>query len=626
MTDGRYPTSMKKFNVFILAAGYGERLRPVTDHIPKPLIPILGSPALERILNRFRHARFEKIGVNLHHRAELIREWIEARADRRRIHLFEERDILGTGGALKNAESLLREGPFVVHNGDIISDIDIHALTDYHASSGNLVTLAIHDMPEFNNVYLDDDGELVSVGKSETGAKAAAFTGIAVYGPRFLDYLPEGKCSVIDGWLKAVSNGERIGAFRADGSFWADIGTPASFAATVFSLLKRDGETVHIDESFESCGSSEILGNVVIEHGCSIGGSYSLRNCILLPGTTVNPGASAMIENCIMGPGFEVAFLERDVFPADENGVRSAGEGGSGRQYFRINRGGKSFILMRCEATDSDYDRHIDYTRFFRRNGVPVPELLEADRANVSALFEDAGDISLYSWLRCPRTEAEKESVFRMVMDALVSIHSISPGDAGSLFRIFDYDYFRWETGYFMRRFVGDFMGIETAGDEVIEEDLHRLAEVASSFTVRIIHRDFQSQNVMVMPGGDLRIIDFQGARLGPPAYDVVSILYDPYYRLDDDLRTRLLDYYVSRIIGCGMELDRDEFDNSLLPCRLQRHMQALGAYAYLSDVKGKVYFRKFMPEGLRLLKEDIESVRSDYPGLYRLIGSLSLR
>jgi aminoglycoside/choline kinase family phosphotransferase len=119
----------------------------------------------------------------------------------------------------------------------------------------------------------------------------------------------------------------------------------------------------------------------------------------------------------------------------------------------------------------------------------------------------------------------------------------------------------------------------------------------------------------MITKGGIPRLIDYQGARMGPPAYDVVSILWDPYYRLGDEMRERLLDYYISKMRKIPTE--------SLLPCRLQRHMQALGAYGFLSNVKGKKYFLKYMPEGLRLLKEDMIFSKAEYPELYKLIMRL---
>jgi hypothetical protein len=127
----------------------------------------------------------------------------------------------------------------------------------------------------------------------------------------------------------------------------------------------------------------------------------------------------------------------------------------------------------------------------------------------------------------------------------------------------------------------------------------------------------------MVHAGGP-RIIDYQGARLAPPAYDLASVLWDPYHRLDDGMRERLLAYYLDEInADRASSFDERAFGDSLVACRLQRHMQALGAYGFLSEVKGKKYFLKHVPEALRLLQEDIAGVRREYPALARLIAVL---
>jgi hypothetical protein len=127
----------------------------------------------------------------------------------------------------------------------------------------------------------------------------------------------------------------------------------------------------------------------------------------------------------------------------------------------------------------------------------------------------------------------------------------------------------------------------------------------------------------MVMSDYNLQIIDFQGARMGPSAYDVASILWDPYYRLQDNMREKLVDYYISKIED---KFDADYFRETLSVCRLQRHMQALGAYGYLSSVKEKKYFLKYVPEGLRLLKEDTSLLKDMYPELYKLVMKLQGR
>jgi aminoglycoside/choline kinase family phosphotransferase len=128
----------------------------------------------------------------------------------------------------------------------------------------------------------------------------------------------------------------------------------------------------------------------------------------------------------------------------------------------------------------------------------------------------------------------------------------------------------------------------------------------------------------MITAGGVPRVIDYQGARMAPPAYDVASMLWDPYHRLDDGLREELLEYYVKSMErDRAKEFNRKEFMNSLIPCRLQRHMQALGAYGFLSVVKGKRYFLKHVPEAMRMLKEEAVAAKSEYPALHKLSKSL---
>lgn len=155
----------KTLNVFILAAGLGERLRPITNHIPKPLLPILGKAVLQSVIEKTSALPVNKIGINLHHKKELIEKWIKQCPFKKNINLFPEEKILGTGGALKNAEAFLKDKTFLVHNSDIVSDINLSALLEHHISSGNLVTLAVHDFPKFNCLLIDKKGVLKGIEK-----------------------------------------------------------------------------------------------------------------------------------------------------------------------------------------------------------------------------------------------------------------------------------------------------------------------------------------------------------------------------------------------------------------------------------------------------------------------------
>ena len=658
---------MNKINVFIPAAGLGERLRPITNHIPKPLIPVLGRPSIQRVLENISTLPVNRIGINLHHKKEAIEEWVKVKSDLNtplnplliegkssplekglglynQIVLFPEEKILGTGGALKNAEDFLKQGTFLVHNSDILSDINLALLLEHHQASNNLVTLAVHDYPKFNSVVVDNNGFLRYVGAglkpAPTDVKRLAFTGIAVYEPAFLDFLPEGVSSVVDAWLKAAAEGKKIGTFDiCSGEFetrpyWSDIGSPDAYAATVFELLRREGETVYIHPSIGKCADADMQGHVVIEEGCLLGGEISLKNCIVLPGSRVGAlhatplQEESLFENCIIGPGFKISLNETEILKISDDGKQLIGTGGSDRKYFRTGEGSKTFALMQCREDDPDFERQIEYTRLFQKHSVPVPGLIEADMDKKNALLEDAGDISLYSWLKCPRDSEDIENIYRQVLNIIVLIHTEVTENISACHllekRIFDYDHFRWETDYFIKRFVEGVRNINIRNLTMLNEELHQMAVKADSVPKTVIHRDFQSQNIMVMKGQELRLIDYQGARLGPPAYDVASMLWDPYFCLEDEMRERLLKYYVDKMKAYySGKFDDDIFIDSIILCRLQRHMQALGAYGFLSSVKGKKYFRKHMPEGVRLLKDDACHVKDDYPELYDLIIGL---
>ncbi|HAG50120.1 MAG TPA: hypothetical protein DCL42_02110 [Deltaproteobacteria bacterium] len=723
---------------FILAAGLGERLRPITNLIPKPLLPILGRPVLEMIIEKVSPFA-SAIGINLHHKKELISEYINNSAFKNRITIFYEEPILGTGGALKNAEARLSKGSFLVHNGDILSDIDLERLIEFHIASGNIATLAVHDYPKFNNLAVDKDGYLTNVlsfpqkwesrefesGKNmdscfrRNDSTRKAFTGIAVYEAEFLNFLPTGKSSVADAWLKAIDVGHKIGSVDVSGCYWTDIGTPAAYAAAVVHALRSSGETIYVHSLFKDCrdkpdiecGNIEMDGYVVIEKGCRLSGITSLRNCIILPPLPPHPpiktsgagsdplpqgerelkeispplmggdkgeGEEFSYENCILCGDIKIDLNESEMLgfkhvpecfdqgKGEDPCLRHAGAsiligvGGSDRRYYRRRKNKQSEVYVRYSQNDADFHRHIEFTEFFRKHNVPVPEVMDVDYENMTAVFEDLGDLSLYSWLKCKREKKQIEEMYKKVLNILVELHTTSTSHVAECpslqERVFDYSHARWETDYFMEEFVRPHtksfgVGVKKVKDMTpLNEEFHRLAKRLDSFPKTIIHRDFQSQNIMVKKGAP-RLIDYQGARIGPPAYDVASILYDPYFRLDYSSRETLLHYYISQmkhscctypplpssplggeekgegdfrdIKRVGNMFNESEFIESLKICRVQRHMQALGAYGFLSSKKGKKYFLKHIPEGLRLLKEDILSLKAEYPALYELISRL---
>ncbi len=654
---------MSKFsiNIFLPAAGLGERLRPITNHLPKPLLPILGRPLIEIILDRITPICNGKIGINLHWKSGLLRSWAARSIYSDLIRFFPEDPILGTGGALKNAEAFLSSGTFIVHNADILLDIDFTRLIDTHLKSGNIATLATHKHPVLSNVVIDENDCVISVenpGTSrpdpDTIANKVAYTGIAVYSPEILKFLPPRVSHMTVAWIAAAKAGHRVQTFDVTGAYWNDIGTPASYVASVLDALRESGEIVYRSPLAE-CGKIGIDGYIVLESNSDVQDGAHLRNCLIMPGAQV----TGKYENRIIGPDYSVDLTETVMQPSlhaseqkkvnlseplfashfgiigstarsgdeDESDAVLIGLGGSDRRYFRVRNNGKTAVLMECRPDDPDFERHLVYTRFFDAHSVPVPGLIMTDDINRRALFEDLGDTSLYSYLKFPHDERYIEDLYRSVLDILVMLHSRVTAHIHECpllqGRIFDYDHLRWETSYFLDRFVIGLKGVLPTNQSELEAEFHRLAQKVDVLPGGVIHRDFQSQNIMITPGGLPRIIDFQGARMAPPAYDVASILWDPYSRIDNDIRDRLIDYYTDEMKENSAGFHEASFRESIIPCRLQRHMQALGAYGFLSVVKGKKYFLKHIPEALRLLREETVETKAEYPELYKLVNNI---
>lgn len=659
-------------NIFLPAAGLGERLRPVTNHMPKPLLPILGRPIIERILERLGNICSGGIGINLHYKPEMIKTWAESSAWQGRMTFFHEDPILGTGGALKNAEAFLSQGHFIVHNSDILLDIDFSRLIEEHISSGNTATLVCHRLPHLSNVVIDEAGQVIDVenpGDSrpnpDTSADKVAYTGIAVYSPEILGFLPSGVSHATIAWIAASKAGRKVRALDFPGCYWSDVGTPRTYAKAVLDALREDGETVYISPCAEY-GRIDIDGYTAVEGSAVIEDGARIRNCIVMPNACVK----GHHENEIIGPDYIVSLTESDMQPSVHAlekkrvflaeplfssyfGVISRGGethqipsptpgtqeppswsdailiglGGSDRRYYRVRNDSMTAVLMECRPDDQDYERHLLYTEFFKVHGIPVPALYAADKRSKRALFEDLGDTSLYSYLKHRRRDSEIESVYRMVLDISVRLHTRATQSVYECpaleSRIFDYQYLRWETSYFIERFVFGLCKAEVKDMSALDREFDLLAKITDAFPKVIIHRDFQCQNIM-MTNARPRLIDFQGARMAPAAYDAASILWDPYHRLDDHLRERLLDYYISEMKkGPGGKFDEKLFLKSLMPCRLQRHMQALGAYGFLSVVKGKRYFLKYVPEALRMLREEVSTRKDIFNALHRLVQDI---
>ena len=218
---------------FILAAGLGTRLRPLTDERPKALVELCGCTLLELTISRLASVGVDHIVVNVHHFADMMEDFIKSHRWPCEISISDERHLLlDTGGGLRHAAPLFRgDGPVLIHNVDIVSRIDLADLVHRHEAAGDLATLCVSHRSTKRFLAFDAKDLLRGRTTEEDvpdDCEALAFSGVAVVSPRILGLLPDDTepYPIVDEYIRLSLGGERIAAYRHDPSQWFDVGTP----------------------------------------------------------------------------------------------------------------------------------------------------------------------------------------------------------------------------------------------------------------------------------------------------------------------------------------------------------------------------------------------------------------
>ena len=214
----------------ILAAGLGTRLRPLTSHKPKPLVPIGNRPLIDRLIQYLKEYGIEEVIINAHHHHQQVVEYLDGgRPFGIDIEVRVEPEILGTGGGIKNTEDFWDTDPIIIINGDILTDIDLSKALGAHRRDGSLATLIVHNCKPFNQIRINNDMDIVDIA-SENLPDRLAFTGIHIIQPEFLEYIPQGIFSnIIDCYRELIKEGKPIRAHLSNGHYWRDIGTVDSY-------------------------------------------------------------------------------------------------------------------------------------------------------------------------------------------------------------------------------------------------------------------------------------------------------------------------------------------------------------------------------------------------------------
>ena len=589
---------------FVLCAGFGKRLAPLTDHIPKPLLEVGGRSVLDYSLEKLFRAGVEKVGVNAHHLSSQLRKSVAESRYSDKLVFFDEDEILETGGGLVNAKSFLSEcDSFVVHNGDILSDFDITPLIEKHLRNHNTATLATLAGPE-NRVLCDSDGNVLDM-RGVLGAKGGAksymttFSGIAVYTKKIFDYLPESPCriSVVDGLLEAIRKSPcSVGTYpMPEGCLWTDIGNVKQYFE---ANMRWTGNKVSVSSS------------AVVEEGAL------LEKCVLLPGAHVRTGERR--SNEIIGNGFScnadyAELSELGIIDMSQE-VTTLAQQGSARRFYKS---GADTALMISNASDADFTRFIELGRFFEKHSLHTPAIYKVNEEKYAVSMEFLGFDMLYAKLLETTTDSERYSLYAKVIDTLADYQKrgtrLIAEESFSGVRKFDYDYLRWETSYFRENLLENFCGMSFCTPERarLDEEFDSLAKSCLAMPQTLMHRDFQSQNIMLHEG-KVRFVDFQGARTGAYVYDIMSLVKDPYYPVSSELRGMLLEYHRQVLTP---ERPSEVYLRDALHASLQRNMQCLGAYGFLWLVKGKARYSSFIKPALELLADALKQT-DEFPVL----------
>jgi NDP-sugar pyrophosphorylase family protein len=232
----------------VLAAGLGTRLRPLTNDRPKALVEVAGRTLLEITLTRLRDFGIRAVIINVHHFGDMIEDYLRANNNfGLQIGISREDELLlDTGGGLKKAahffqEDVGKDEPFILHNVDVISNIDLAEMFRFHHARRALATLAVQYRETSRYLLFNDSLELrgrraggegqPQLVRSVQHSQALAFSGIHVISPRFLELMTEqGAFSIIDSYLRVAAEGEKIVGFRADQYYWRDLGRPEQIA------------------------------------------------------------------------------------------------------------------------------------------------------------------------------------------------------------------------------------------------------------------------------------------------------------------------------------------------------------------------------------------------------------
>lgn len=292
--------------------------------------------------------------------------------------------------------------------------------------------------------------------------------------------------------------------------------------------------------------------------------------------------------------------------------IRPIEKGGSDRKFYRICcSADQTLILVKYNLEREENRHYVQIAKFLDAHGIRAPRIYFHDAEEGLIWIEDLGVCDLYSyrhdnWL-------VRRAFYESALDEIIKLHSLPESVClemkEHLPAEFNAALYRWEQRYFFNNCLGRYFRVEESKrkDLAALPSLHEIAKRLASLPRVLVHRDFQSQNIIIQ-NAQANLIDFQGMRPGLAEYDLASLLFDPYVELSNGERSELIDYYLQKQKDNGRTID-GLFDGTLQLCAMQRLMQALGAYGFLGLVRGHEHFLRYIPRAVHSLREMVAKI-----------------
>lgn len=557
----------------ILAAGFGTRLLPYTKKMPKSLFPIYGRPILDIIIRQLINAGCKNIKINTHHLHHMIQVFLNQQNYPILVDTRHETEILGTGGAIKNLADFKERQPFMVINSDILTSIDPAVVYAFHQSHGYPVTMVLHDYKKFNTVTVDSTDFITGFNSDKTKNQInyhqqLAFTGIHVIDPSVLDLIPPKRfCSIIDVYREMIAKGLRIKAFTISNHYWKDIGTSSDYVAAVFDGMapKAFKKAFNLSVKLEDIRCQKLKGD------------------------------------------------------------------GSDRKWYRLTANKNSLILAKHELEPENIpceaSAFVNIGNHLSAKKVKVPKIHLSDCFSGLVFVEDLGDTNLQAVVLKNENHNQLIEIYKKNIKNLIclAVRAYRGFDLSWTYQTMAYNadlIIEKEGRYFVEAFLISYLGLKACFKDY-EKDIISLAKKTEKYVIKgLIHRDMQSRNIM-LNNNDFYFIDFQGARHGPIQYDLASLLIDPYVVLPLSIQTILRDYYISELAK-NIEFDKNQFISGYKYCSIARNLQILGAFGFLTSVKNKTFFEKYIPPALLTLKQNLDNTsENEFLQLKTLINSI---